>query len=183
MWFIIIYFYLLLLEVTGSFIIGEKMYFEVQLIHKDAKVPTKNYDNDLGWDLYCVEDKKFQPENYLHHNKEDKKLQYTLYTGERHLFSTGIQIACPEGYGCFIKDRSGNASERGLHVIAGIIDPGYIGPIKVCIVSLSSLPQTINPGDKIAQLIFIPLLNIKPKVVDELMKTKRGKQGFGSSGR
>ena len=158
------------------------MNLNVQLVHPASKLPTKN-EGDLGWDLYCVQDEDFKPESYLHHNKSEVDLQYTLYPSERHLFSTGFKGQIPKGYGVLLKDRSGMAVKRGLHVLAGVIDSTYRGEWKICLINLGSQVQTIRPGDRIAQAIFIPMVDILPILVDKLNETDRGENGFGSSGK
>ena len=138
----------------------------IKKLYSDAKLPEKAYDNDAGFDLF-----------YL-----TKAISANLEPNERRLISTGIACKLPKGYCGILKDRSGNATKKGLHVLAGIIDEAYTGQIKVCIVNLSDKKVTINAGDKIAQMLIVPVPKAVIKEVDELEETDRGDSGFGSTG-
>jgi dUTP pyrophosphatase len=145
--------------------------------HERAQKP-RWIPGDLGFDFYVVSD-----DTFFKVTGHDIKRKY-LQPNTRHLFSTGIRAQMPEGYGCILKDRSGNAAKKGLHVLAGVIDNTYTGEIKVCVVNLSDRPVEINEGDRIAQGVVIPEYDVEFTEIQEsdLVDTIRGSSGFGSSG-
>ena len=98
---------------------------------------------------------------------------------------TGIAIAVPEGYGAFIFARSGLASKHGLAPAnkVGVIDADYRGEIKVALHNHSGEAQTVEGGERIAQLAIVPFLKAEFEIADELSDTSRGAGGFGSTGR
>lgn len=105
-------------------------------------------------------------------------------SGERRLFGTGIAIQpMMGGYAGFIYSRSGLGS-KGLAVAngVGVIDPEYTGELKAMLHNTSGESWTVNAGDRIAQLVIQPYLRWSPVIVDELGKTNRGDNGFGSTG-
>jgi dUTP pyrophosphatase len=104
---------------------------------------------------------------------------------QRALIPTGLFIALPEGYEGQIRSRSGLALNQGLIVAnaPGTIDPDYRGEIKVIIANIDSREHIINPGDRIAQLVFSKIEKAELEPVDELDETERGSGGFGSTGR
>lgn len=98
---------------------------------------------------------------------------------------TGIAVQIPDRYaGGFVFPRSGLSSKYGISLIncVGVIDSDYIGEIICPIVNHSDKEFTINPGDRIAQLVFMPVCNATLIQVDELQDTERGSGGFGSTG-
>jgi dUTP pyrophosphatase len=148
-----------------------------------AILPTKAYDGDLGYDLYADEDVILTPLNTV-------KIR------------TGIAVQFPQGWGGFIKDRSSMAIKKTI-TTGGVIDCTYTGELSVIMTSLVrpkyqiiyyntlTIPAfdteqliDIKKGDKIAQLVPIPVTNWKITEVDEFEKTaERGERGFGSSGK
>ena len=105
----------------------------------------------------------------------------TLQPGETAAIPTGIALEFPAGYGALVEDRSGMAL-RGLTTLAGVIDPGYRGEIKVVLTNLSAIPHDIFPGDRIAQLRIVQRLEASFEFVSELDETPRNAGGFGSTG-
>ena len=97
---------------------------------------------------------------------------------------TGLYMELPQGYEAQIRPRSGLAIKRGLTLIntPGTIDSDYRGEIMVPIVNLSGEPQTINDGERIAQMVIAKYEQISWEVVTELESTERGAGGFGHSG-
>lgn len=91
----------------------------------------------------------------------------------------------PKGYGGIICSRGGLAAKKGVVLCngAGIIDSDYTGEVKVLLQNTSMEDYTIKPGDRIAQLIFIPVEYANLVIVDELDETMRGERGFGSTGK
>jgi dUTP pyrophosphatase len=135
----------------------------VKKISEDAKLPTKSYSGDLGYDLYSIE----EVENTDSVNKKLFKIR------------TGICVKLPDHFGAFIKERS-SMGAKGIEIRGGVIDRGYTGEIVV----IAELPinTKISKGDKIAQLVPIFVTDFKILSVDDLSQTDRGNRGFGSSG-
>lgn len=108
----------------------------------------------------------------------------TLRPLERQLVPTGLYMALPQGYEAQIRPRSGLAIKRGLTLIntPGTIDSDYRGEIMVPLVNLSEEPQTINDGERIAQMVVAKYEQINWETVTELDETDRGAGGFGHSG-
>jgi dUTP pyrophosphatase len=137
----------------------------VQKLHPDAKVPRYAHSGpwgDLAADLYAVS-------------------AWTLKPGETAAIPTGVAMAFPSEYGALVEDRSGLAL-RGLTTLAGVIDPGYRGEIKVVLTNLAAMPHSIAPGDRIAQLRLVRRIEATFEVVESLEETVRGGGGFGSTG-
>jgi len=109
----------------------------------------------------------------------------TLPAGERILVSTGVSIALPDGFVAFVVPRSGLAAKHGITVLnaPGTVDSGYRGEIKVTLLNTDRAHDyAIEKGDKIAQLIVMPVVQARFIEVDELPKSQRGLGGFGSTG-
>lgn len=104
---------------------------------------------------------------------------------ERVLIPTGLFLEIPEGYEGRVQTRSGMALKNGIIVCnsPGCCDSDYRGEIKVILINLSDLPYFINPGDRIAQLIFSPVAHATWNEVSSLDATERGDGGFGSTGK
>ena len=109
---------------------------------------------------------------------------FTVAPGETHLTHTGLSIEIPEGYGGFIYARSGLATKRGLAPAnkVGVIDADYRGEIMVSLHNHSDKPQTVEAGERVAQLVIAPFLKAEFEEADELSDTVRGEGGFGSTG-
>ncbi len=140
------------------------IHLEFMKLHANAVIPTKAHKDDLGYDLYALEETVIHPE---------------VVTKIR----TGIAIGFPTGCGGFIKDRSSIATKLELFTVAGVIDNGYTGEIIVAMFNPDIESAMIfSAGDKIAQLVLIPVVNVETRVVDTLTGTDRGAGGFGSTG-
>lgn len=135
-----------------------------KLLSEEAKLPSYAYPDDAGFDIATIE----------------KKMLGVL---ERYFFKTGLAIEIPHGWFVSLRDKSGIAGKQGLHVLAGVIDSGYRGELKVLIVNLSPGPVTIEAGQKIAQGILQPAPQADIMEADALSETARGGDGFGSTGR
>jgi len=141
---------------------GESM--KVKRLQEDAVLPTKAQDGDLGYDLYANED-------------------ITLYPVATELVSTGVSIQFPKGFGGLIKDRSSIATKKKVFTVAGVIDNGYTGEIKIAMFNSTPYRINFNKGDKIAQLVLIPVTDFQIEEVDEVVTNDgRGEGGFGSTG-
>ena len=110
---------------------------------------------------------------------------FILRAGERALVSAGIAVQIPKGYGGFIFARGGIAAKKGI-VLAngvGIIDSDYTGEVKILLENISNEDYTIKSGERIAQMVFLPVEEANLVIVDQLSKTMRGSKGFGSTGK
>ncbi len=109
----------------------------------------------------------------------------TIGRGERMLIPTGLRIEIPSGFEGQVRPRSGLALKRGLTVLnaPGTIDADYRGDVGVILVNLSGEDQVIDPGERVAQLVFAPVIRGAWEAVEQLGDTARGEGGFGSTGR
>jgi len=108
----------------------------------------------------------------------------TLAPGERRLIPTGLKIAIPEGYEGQIRARSGLAIRRGLGMVnaPGTLDADFRGQVCVILINLDNRPQTIQRGERIAQLVIAPVARAELIEVEALDETPRGAGGFGHTG-
>lgn len=104
---------------------------------------------------------------------------------ERTMIPTGLYIALPDGTEAQVRPRSGLAAKHGISVLnaPGTIDADYRGEIKVILVNLSNEPFTVNPGERIAQMVIARYEKVEWDEVEVLDETERGEGGFGSTGR
>jgi dUTP pyrophosphatase len=138
----------------------------VKRLTESAKLPTRAYDRDAGFDLYACLDGPWK-----------------LYPAERCAISTGIAVAIDPGKVGLIWPRSGMALKDGIMVMAGVIDSGYRGEIKVILHNAGESMVLIKTGDKIAQMLLQPVFPDEVFEVNEFSgQTDRGEQGFGSTG-
>lgn len=108
-----------------------------------------------------------------------------LEPGERALVGTGVRIALPEGYAAFVVPRSGLAAKHGITIVnsPGTVDAGYRGEIKVSLLNTDSKDAyDVAVGDRIAQLIVMPVIQARFEPVEALPESIRGEGGFGSTG-
>ena len=138
---------------------------EVLRLREEAVVPDRAYAGDAGLDLATCERVELEP-------------------GERTVASTGLAVAIPDGYAGFVQPRSGLAARSGVAVVnsPGLIDSGYRGEIRVVLLN-TDREQTFvaEPGDRIAQLVVLPVPELVVREVAELPASERGVRGFGSS--
>ncbi|MCH5347341.1 MAG: dUTP diphosphatase [Muribaculaceae bacterium] len=108
----------------------------------------------------------------------------TLEPLERKLIPTGLSIQLPRGYECQIRPRSGLALRHGLSIVntPGTVDADYRGEIGVVVINLSREPFTINPGDRICQMVIKEYTRVEWEEVERLDHTKRGDGGWGHTG-
>ena len=102
--------------------------------------------------------------------------------GSTQAVATGIALEFPATHGALVEDRSGLAV-RGVTTLAGVIDPGYRGEIRVVMTNLGTEPVEIKAGDRIAQLRIVQRIEANFEVVEELGEAARGERGFGSTGK
>ncbi len=144
------------------------MKINIKKLNKNAIIPTKGSEYAAGYDLYaCI----------------DAPIIITPHSTVK--VGTGLSIEIPTGYFGAIFARSGLATKQGLRPAnaTGVCDSDYRGEYIVALHNDTDIPQTINPMERIAQLIVIPFLSIEFNEIDELSKTERGEDGFGSTGK
>ena len=139
------------------------MKIKIKKLKEGAKLPKYHHPGDVGMDMYAMETVTLQP-------------------GEHYRFWHGFALEFGDGYGAFVKDKSG-ISKAGLHQIGGIFDAGYRGEYNTLLVNLSDKPYTFEEGDKVAQLVILPVLIAELEEVEELSESARGVDGFGSTGK
>jgi dUTP pyrophosphatase len=107
-----------------------------------------------------------------------------LHPMERAICPTGLRVAIPEGFEAQIRPRSGLALKHGITLpnTPGTIDSDYRGPLGVTLVNLGAAPYTIRHGDRIAQMVVAPVVQVRFELADRLDDTARGMGGFGSTG-
>ena len=129
-------------------------------------MPTRAHPGDAGLDLVAVEEHRIAP-------------------GARAAIATGLSVAIPAGYAGLVLPRSGLARRHGLTLTnsPGLIDAGYRGELTVLMINLGQEAHTVRSGDRIAQLVLIPVSLAAAVEVDELPPSDgRGAGGFGSTG-
>jgi dUTP pyrophosphatase len=151
---------------------------QVELLDEHAKVPTKAYDKDAGLDIYALHKEVVRGPMIEYGYDDDDRFR----GGEVSIIRTGIAVKIPDGYFGLIGNRS-SMGKRGLIVMGAIIDSSYTGELMIMLTNNTDEPHRIEAGDKIAQLLILPVPQVTVKVVDELPNTARGQSGFGSSGR
>ncbi len=116
--------------------------------------------------------------------RADIQQPVTLAPLERFLFLTGIHINLPDGYEAQVRSRSGLSFKHGIAVVNGIgtCDADYTGNIGVPLINLSNVPFTVYPGDRIAQLVIAPVVQVDWNPVGQLEETERGDGGWGHTG-
>ncbi len=116
---------------------------------------------------------------------EDRATGFTLDPMHRAILPTGIRVEIPVGYEMQIRPRSGLAVKFGVTIVnaPGTVDSDYRGPLGVALINLGSEPYTIQHGDRIAQVVVVPVVQANFEAVDMIGKTERGAGGFGSTGR
>ena len=153
------------------------MNLRVYKLRAEAKLPLRAYETDAGMDLfYCP-------------NGEKRKVidieGLPICPKDSKLVPTGIKVEVPYGYMLEIKNRSGIAYKRQLITGACVIDPGYDGEVFVNLHNIGIRTQYLQPGDKIAQAVLIPVVHcgVEEAIYDDLNNnTMRGDGGFGSTG-
>jgi dUTP pyrophosphatase len=135
-------------------------------LSEKATLPTRAHDNDAGLDLYAAEGARIPP-------------------GARVSVGTGLAVAVPDGLAGLVLPRSGLALKHGITLInsPGLIDPGYRGEVRVVLLNTDqTMEYHCTPGDRVAQLLLVPIATASPMQADALDTSTRGVGGFGSSG-
>lgn len=146
----------------------KNMKVNIKKLNPNATIPSYGSEFSAGADLYaCIED------------------AITIAPGKMTAVSTGIAMEIPAGYVGLVYARSGLATKRGLAPAnkVGVIDSDYRGEIMVALYNQSDAPQTIEPGERIAQIVLTPYLTAEFALAETLSDTVRGAGGFGSTGR
>ena len=138
----------------------------VEVLLHGAEPPQYAHAGDAGADLLSADDVVIAP-------------------GERVMVGTGVSIALPDGFAAFVVPRSGLAAKHGITIVntPGTVDAGYRGEIRVILLNTdASAPYTVSAGDRIAQLVVMPVARARFIPVERLPGTERGEGGFGSTG-
>lgn len=133
------------------------------VLDKGAIMPTRAHASDAGYDLYARE-------------------RQIVPAKESACFDTGVHLEIPSGYVGFLKSKSGLNVKHGI-TSEGVIDSGYTGSIVVKLYNNGGVDYTVNEGDKISQIVLLPILTPELEQVESLDITERGGNGFGSSGK
>lgn len=139
----------------------------VRRLRPDAVLPVRQHPGDAGLDLCCVEPVRLGP-------------------GERAFVPTGLAVAIPEGHAGIVTPRSGLAARHGLTLVntPGVVDAGYRGELQVLLLNTDrEATFEAAPGERIAQLLVMPVSLPAVEEVASLGETPRGAGGFGSTGR
>ena len=134
-------------------------------LREEARLPERAYAGDAGLDLSTCERVELAP-------------------GERGVAPTGLAVAIPDGFAGFVQPRSGLAARHGVTVVnsPGLIDSGYRGEIRVVLLNTDRERTFVaEAGDRVAQLVVLPVPGLEPVELDELPTSERGVRGFGSS--
>lgn len=136
---------------------------QIQLIHEHAKIPTKAYETDAGWDLYAINEGFVEPVGQL-------------------FVTFGFCMYFPEGYFATIHARS-SMRGKGITIPTPVFDYGYTGEVNARLFNLGIETFRFQPGDRIAQMIIHKVEPTQFEIVQSMPQTARGTNGFGSSGR
>ncbi|HIJ11482.1 TPA: dUTP diphosphatase [Candidatus Woesearchaeota archaeon] len=139
------------------------MILQIKRLTPTAKLPIRAHNTDAGYDWFADEDLFIPPQ-------------------ERVCVSTGIAMAIPQGYAGLFWDRSSMAVKFGITTLAGVIDAGYRGEVKIALYNTTQEPFKIEKGMKIAQMLIKKVESFTVTEVESLDDTNRGAGGFGSTG-
>lgn len=144
------------------------MDIRIKKLTDTAKLPQRGSERAAGYDLYA-----------------DTSEEITIAPHSTRMIGTGLAMEIPEGYFGAIFARSGLAAKRGLRPgnCVGVVDSDYRGEWKIALHNDTDQPQTIAPGERIAQMVVIPFLAVSFTETSDLSDTARGTGGFGSTGR
>ena len=132
-------------------------------LNEDAVLPTRAHPDDAGMDLYNLEDILLPP-------------------GEGKVAKTGIALALSPGFVGLVADRS-SLAKRGVKTAGGVIDAGYRGEIHIVLWNISKNEIQLKRGERIAQILILPIATPAVREVTSLDETPRGSKGFGSTGK
>jgi dUTP pyrophosphatase len=133
--------------------------------------PKYHKSGDAGADLYVILD------------EADRERGLTVFPGERKLLATGIRIELPRGFWARITHRSSTEKRHRLRVVEGTIDQGFRGDLFTQVSNDNTFPVVLHHGDRVAQLIVLPIIHGIFAEAEELGASERGTGGFGSTGK
>ena len=145
----------------------QNMVLKLMRVREGAIIPKQATAGSAGYDLCACMD-----------------APQTIEPGERCVFPSGLAAEIPAGTAGFVFTRSGLGIKKGIHVTngVGVIDSDYRGEIRIGLHNLSAEPYTVQPGERIAQMIIMPYFTPMIEEVTSLTETDRGAGGFGSTG-
>ena len=148
------------------------MKLKVYKVRNNAKIPKREHNTDAGADMFYCPERSMKP--------------LVVSQNETVLIPTGIKVGVPEGYMLEIKNKSGVAYKRSLVVGACVVDSGYDGEIFVNLHNIGTEEQTLQPGEKVAQAVLVPVVSADFEVIQEDDvyggETSRGTGALGSTG-
>lgn len=139
------------------------MKIKIKKLKEGAKLPKYHHPGDVGMDMYAMETITIPPMGH-------------------HFFYHGFALEFPVGYAAIVKDKS-SISKAGLTQMGGVFDAGYRGEYNTHLVNLSSEPYTVEEGDKVSQLVIVPVVIAELEETDNLSESARGEGAFGSTGK
>jgi len=139
------------------------MKIKIKKLKENAKLPKYHHPGDVGMDVYAME-------------------TFTIQPGEHHFFFHGFAMEFPIGYAAIIKDKS-SISKAGLSTMGGVFDAGYRGEYNTHLVNLGTEPYTVEEGDKVSQIVIVPVDIAEIEETDTLSESIRGEGAFGSTGK
>lgn len=145
----------------------------VKLVEPGAQAPARMTAGSAGFDLHSAESVEVPPTRCLPDGRAEVG---------RALVSTGLVIELPPGTVGRVASRSGLSVKSNIETGAGWIDSDYRGIVRVELKNFSATPYRVNRGDRIAQLVVLPVVEVEVRVVADVQETGRGPGGFGSTG-
>lgn len=139
------------------------MKIKIKKLKENAKLPKYHHPGDVGMDVYAMETVTIPPMGH-------------------HRFWHGFALEFPEGYAAIFMDKS-SISKAGLRTMGGVFDSGYRGEYNTHLVNLSDKSYTFEDGDKVSQLVIIPIVIAELEETDKLNESARGEGNFGSTGK
>jgi len=139
------------------------MKIKIKKLKENAKLPKYHHPGDVGMDVFAME-------------------TFTIQPGEHHFFFHGFAMEFPIGYAAIIKDKS-SISKAGLSTMGGVFDAGYRGEYNTHLVNLGTEPYTVEEGDKVSQIVIVPVDIAEIEETDTLSESDRGEGAFGSTGK
>jgi len=139
------------------------MEIKIKKLDKEVELPVYAKEHDAALDLRSA-------------------VNGVIKAGETKTFGTGLVFQIPKGHAGLVWDRSGLATKNSIHTLAGVVDAGYRGEVRIVLKNLGADDFKVEKGMRIAQMVIQPVVNGKVVEAEELEKTERSGTGFGSSG-
>ena len=137
---------------------------QIKKLQEDVRLPEYVHLGDVGMDLFSRE-------------------EYDLKPGEARVFFLAFALEFPVGYAAIVKDKSSLPKKASIHTMGGVYDAGYRGEYNVNLINLGKETYHISKGDKLAQLVVLPVEICKLEEVEDLNDSTRGEGRFGSTGK